>query len=227
MKKFLTLFLCASMILSGCSTMSKTGKGAIIGGGSGAALGAGLGAIIGKDGKSTAIGAAVGSAVGAGVGAIIGKQMDKKAAELAALEGADVETVKDANGLDAIKVTFESGILFNTSSSVLNKASQNALTKFASEMKDLPDTDLTIYGHTDNTGTAEYNEKLSVQRAEAVSSFLKSCGMSAGRMTVEGKSFTMPVADNSTVEGRLQNRRVEIYVTANEEMIKKAENGEI
>lgn len=227
MKKIITLVMCAAMILSGCSTMSKTGKGAIIGGGSGAALGAGLGAIIGKDGKSTAIGAAVGSAVGAGVGAIIGKTMDKKAAELASLEGAQVETIKDANGLDAIKVTFESGILFNTSSAVLNKTSQAALTKFASEMKDLPDTDLTIYGHTDNTGTAEYNEKLSWQRAEAVNSFLKSCGMAADRMTVEGKSFSMPVADNSTVEGRLQNRRVEIYVTANEDMIKKAQNGEI
>jgi len=207
--------------------MSNTGKGAAIGGGSGAAVGAGLGAIIGKDGKSTAIGAAIGTAVGAGVGAVIGNVMDKKAAEMADLEGANIETVKDANGLDAIKVTFESGILFNTNSSTLSDASKDALSQFAKKMKDLPETDLTIYGHTDNTGTAEYNDKLSVQRANSVASYLKSCGMASGRMTVEGKSFSMPVADNSTIEGRLQNRRVEIYVTANETMIKQAQEGKL
>ena len=227
MKRILSVLVCATLILSGCGNMSNLAKGTAIGGGSGAALGAGVGALIGKDGKSTAIGAAIGTAVGAGVGALIGNKMDKKAAELAALEGANVEVVTDANDLKAVKVTFESGILFNTNSSTLSDASKAALKKFATEMADLPDTDLTILGHTDNTGTAEYNDKLSVERANSVASYLQNCGMTRDRMTIEGRSFHEPVADNNTKEGRLQNRRVEIYITANEKMINDAQNGNL
>ena len=227
MKRILSVLICATLILSGCGNMSNLAKGTAIGGGSGAALGAGVGALIGKDGKSTAIGAAIGTAVGAGVGALIGNKMDKKAAELAALEGANVEVVTDANDLKAVKVTFESGILFNTNSSTLSDASKAALKKFATEMADLPDTDLTILGHTDNTSTAEYNDKLSVERANSVASYLQNCGMTRDRMTIEGRSFHEPVADNNTKEGRLQNRRVEIYITANEKMINDAPNGNL
>ncbi len=227
MKKLLSVVLSASLVLSGCSTWSNLAKGSMIGGGAGAAIGAGTGALIGKDGKSTAIGAAIGTAVGAGVGAIIGNKMDKKAAELAALESAKVETIKDANGLDAIKVTFDSGILFNTNSSTLSAESKQALTSFAEKMRDLPDTDITIYGHTDNTGTAEVNEKLSNKRAESVSDYLKSCGIAKDRLTSEGQSFNMPVADNATAAGRAQNRRVEVYISANEKMIKDAQSGNL
>ena len=94
MKKFVLMFLCGTMILSGCG-LSNTGKGSLIGTGAGAAIGAGLGYLIGKDGKGAAIGAAIGTAVGGGTGAIIGNKMDKKAEELAALENAQVETVTD------------------------------------------------------------------------------------------------------------------------------------
>lgn len=203
--------------------MSNLAKDALIGTGSGAAVGAGVGALIGKDGKSAAIGAAIGTAVGATAGAIIGKKMDKKAEELAALEAATVETVEDANGLEAIKVTFDSGILFATNKANLSDASKNNLSKFAAQMVDLPETDITIYGHTDNTGTAAVNEKLSLQRAQSVADYLKVCGINGTRMTVEGKSFNEPVASNDTAEGRAQNRRVEVYITANENMIKEAE----
>jgi len=224
MKKVLAAVLCAALVLSGCGTMSNTAKGGAIGGGSGAAVGAGVGALVGK-GKGAAIGAAIGTAVGAGVGVLIGNKMDKKAAELAAqLEDANVEVVTDANDLKALKVTFESGILFKTSSFALSDASRAQLEKFAKDIADMPDTDLTILGHTDNTGTPEYNEKLSVDRAESVATYLnKNCGIDKNRMTIEGRSFREPIADNSTVEGRLQNRRVEIYLTANEKMIKDAE----
>ena len=118
MKKFVLMFLCGTMILSGCG-MSNTGKGSLIGSGAGAAIGAGLGYLIGKDGKGAAIGAAIGTAVGGGTGAIIGKKMDQKAEELAALENAQVETVEDVNGLKAIKVTFDSGILFDFNKATL------------------------------------------------------------------------------------------------------------
>jgi len=85
MKKVVLSFMCAAMVFSGCGTMSKTGQGTLLGSGAGAIIGAGIGAAIG-DGKGAAIGAAIGTAVGAGTGAVIGKKMDKKAAELEALE---------------------------------------------------------------------------------------------------------------------------------------------
>ena len=227
MKRITSLFLACAIILSGCSSMNKTGQGSLLGGGAGAVVGAAAGALISKDGKGAAIGAAIGTAIGAGAGAAIGHKMDKKAEELAALENAQVETITDVNGLEAIKVTFDSGILFPTNGTALSEASKTALSDFAAKMKDLPETDITVYGHTDNTGTEAVNERISNQRAAAVESHLAANGIAKARIHAEGKSFTMPVADNATVEGRAQNRRVEIYVSANEDMIKAAENGSL
>ena len=228
MKKYICIFLASLTLLSGCGTMSKTAEGTLVGSGAGAIVGATVGTIIGKDAKGAAIGAAIGTAIGAGTGAIIGHKMDQKAEELAkALEEAEVETVEDVNGLEAIKVTFESGILFPLNGITLNDASKEALKKFAGEMKDLPETDLTIFGHTDNTGTAAVNERISAQRADAVASFLQSNGIDVSRITTEGKSFNEPIADNATAEGRAQNRRVEIFISANEKMIQQAEAGEL
>ena len=215
----------ALVLLPGCGTLSQTAKGTAIGSGSGAALGAIIGSIISKDAKGAAIGAAIGTAVGAGTGALIGNKMDKKAEELSALENAQVETITDKNGLAGIKVTFNSGILFPLNGIQLSDASRKELKEFAQKMSDLQDTDITIYGHTDNTGTAEVNERISRQRAEAVQSYLQSCGIASGRLSSQGLSYTDPVADNATAEGRAQNRRVEIYISANENMIKAAENG--
>ena len=209
------LVLSGSIIFSGCASMSNTGKGAAIGAGGGAALGAGIGALIGK-GKGAAIGAA---------GALIGKKMDKQKKELEAIEGAQVETVTDANDLQAIKVTFDNGILFATNSSQLSASSRDALTKFATSLKNSPETDITIYGHTDNTGTRTVNERISKERAEAVANFLVGNGIARNRITTEGLAFDQPVADNSTAEGRAKNRRVEVYITASANMIKQAEEG--
>ena len=225
MKKIFSLLLCGA-ILAGCG-MSKTASGSLIGGGAGAALGAGIGYLIGGDGQGAAIGAAIGTAVGAGSGAIIGHQMDKKAAELAELENAQVETVTDVNGLKAIKVTFDSGILFDFNKYTLKPAAQAQLDKFAEEMADMPETNFTIYGHTDNVGSQQANQKVSAQRAQAVEKYLHGKGIAKKRMTAEGLSFNFPVADNDTDEGRAQNRRVEIYISASEEMVKEAENGNL
>ena len=222
MKKYVLMFLCGTMILSGCG-MSNTGKGSLIGSGAGAAIGAGLGYLIGKDGKGAAIGAAIGTAVGGGTGAIIGNKMDKKAEELAALENAQVETVTDVNGLTAIKVTFDSGILFDFNKSNLSASAKKNLDKFASEMSDMPDTDITVLGHTDNIGTPEANQSVSDKRAKAVSDYLQSRGIAASRITAEGHSYNDPVASNDTEAGRAQNRRVEVYISANEAMVKAAE----
>ncbi len=205
-------------IFTGCASMSNTGKGAAIGAGGGAALGAGIGALAGK-GK--------GAAIGSGTGALIGRRMDKQKKELEAIEGAKVETVQDANNLQAIKVTFDNGILFATNKSELSPASREALIKFANSLKNSPDTDVTIYGHTDNTGSRAVNERISKERADAVANYLVSQGISRSRMTTEGLAFDQPVADNSTASGRAQNRRVEVYITANADMIRKAQNGQL
>ena len=227
MKNFRALtaiVLCGTILLSSCSTTKNSTKGGVIGGAGGALLGAGIGALAGH-GKGAAIGAAIGGAVGAGTGVLIGKKMDKQKAELEKIEGEKVETVTDANNLQAIKVTFDSGILFTTGKSDLNASSKSALLKFAASLKETPETDITIYGHTDNKGSRDMNLKLSNDRAASVSSFLTANGITKDRMTTEGKAFDEPVADNATEAGRTQNRRVEIYITANKQMIDQAQQG--
>jgi outer membrane protein OmpA-like peptidoglycan-associated protein len=222
--KAIALILCSVILLSSCSTTKNSTKGGVIGGAGGALLGAGIGALVGH-GKGAAIGAAVGGAVGAGAGVVIGKKMDKQKAELEKIEGAQVESVTDANNLQAIKVTFDSGILFATGKNDLNASSKTALRKFAASLKETPETDISIYGHTDNTGSRDVNVKLSNDRATSVAAFLNNSGVASNRMKMEGKAFDEPVADNSTADGRAKNRRVEIYITANKQMINQAEQG--
>lgn len=231
--KILSCILVAGMLFASCN-MSNTGKGALIGGGSGAAVGAGLGAIFGK-GKGAAIGAAVGAAVGTTAGALIGKKMDKAAEQAKQVEGAQVEQVTDNNGLQAVKVTFDSGILFSTSSSTLSASAKTALNEFANNvLNQNRDMDVAIYGYTDNQGwknsTAEQsyqkNLNLSQERAQSVASYLQGCGVSLSQIkTVEGMGEANPVADNSTAAGRQENRRVEVYLYASQQMIQQAEAG--
>ena len=226
MKKFAAILLCGVMLLSSCGA-SKTAKGGLIGSGAGMAAGAVIGYLITGDAQGAAIGAAVGTAVGGGAGAAIGNAMDKKAEELAALEDAKVETITDKNGLTAIKVTFNSGLLFAVNKADLSKEAKDELAEFAQQMSDLPDTDITIYGHTDNTGSASVNERLSLKRAKAVADFLVKNGIAADRIVYEGHSFNEPIASNDTPEGQAQNRRVEIFITAGKAMIEAAENGQL
>ena len=210
------------MGLAVCSCSTKTGTGALIGTGAGAALGA----IIGKIAGNTAVGAAIGGAVGAGTGAIIGKHMDKVAAEAAKIESAKVEEVTDANGLKAVKATFDSGLLFASSKAVLSAASKNDLAKFATMLKNNSGCQVDVYGHTDSTGNEDINQPLSNQRAQSVVNYLVSCGVPRSQFAnVVGKSSSQPVADNSTAAGRQANRRVELYLYASKAMIEAANNG--
>ena len=235
MKKMnsIAILLSACLVFSGCG-MTNTAKGGLIGGGSGAALGALVGGVIGH-GKGAAIGAAVGTAVGAGAGVLIGKKMDKAAAQAEQIEGAEVEQVTDTNGLQAVKVTFDSGILFATGNASLSSSAKASLSKFANNvLNQNRDMDVTIYGYTDNQGwrnsTAEQsyqkNMDLSQERAQSVSSYLLGCGVAASQIkTVEGMGENNPVADNSTEAGRKENRRVEVYMYASQQMIQQAEAG--
>ena len=221
--KWMVLFMSITMIFSGCASMNNTGKGAAIGGGSGAALGAILGGVIGK-GKGAAIGAAIGTAVGAGTGALIGKKMDKAAAEAKQIEGAQVEQITDNNGLQAVKVTFDSGILFTTGNATLSAAAKSALSKFANNvLNQNRDMDVSIYGYTDNQGWRK-NLNLSQESAQSVASYLLNCGVSSNQIKgVQGMGESDPIASNDTAAGREQNRRVEVYMYASEQMIKDAQ----
>lgn len=236
--KFMALLLCVTLILSGCGSMNNTTKGGLIGGGSGTALGTLIGgAVSGKSDKSKGriIGAVIGAAVGTGAGILIGQKMDKAAAEAAAIEGAQVEQVTDNNGLQAVKVTFDSGILFGTGASALSSEAKASLSKFANNvLKQNTDMDVDIYGYTDNQGwknstveqSKQKNINLSQERAQSVSTYLMSCGVAGGQIQkVEGLGEENPVADNSTAAGRQENRRVEVYMYASPEMIQQAEAG--
>lgn len=215
----------ALLLSTACSSMTNTGKGALIGGGGGGALGAGIGALIGG-GKGAAIGAGVGAAVGAGAGALIGNKMDKQKKELEQqLANASVEETTDANGLQAIKVTFSGGILFPTNGTQLSAGAKTELSRFATSLLENPQTDISIFGYTDNTGSYEVNQRVAQGRADAVRAYLISCGVPASRITAVALPMQDYVASNDTPEGRAQNRRVEIYISANEQMIKEAEAG--
>jgi outer membrane protein OmpA-like peptidoglycan-associated protein len=222
--KILTLIVGLCVVLSSCSTwnnMSKTGQGAIIGTGGGAALGAIIGGIAGNAG----IGTAIGAAVGAGTGAIIGNRMDKvKKQAQKELQDAQVETVKDTNGLDAVKVTFNSGILFATNKADLNNNSKMELNNLANIMRQNSDVSIDIKGYTDSTGSDKINNPLSLNRAQSVANYLTQNGVPYAQLkNVQGLGSSNPVASNDTEAGRQQNRRVEIYLYASEQMIKAAE----
>lgn len=220
--KSLSIVLCALMVLSGCTSLNNTAKGSMIG----AAGGAALGLLVGHLAGNKAVGAAVGTAVGAGTGAIIGKRMDNAAKAAAEIDNATVETITDANNLTAVKVTFDSGVLFATNKYELNNAVKSDLAKFAKVLKEYNDADVAVYGHTDSTGNDAINNPLSVNRATSVASYLMGQGVSSSQIKdVQGFGSKYPVADNATKEGREKNRRVEIYLYASQAMINAANNG--
>jgi len=213
--KILSLLLCVGMMFA----CNNTQKGAVIGAGGGAVLGG----IIGNIAGNTAVGAVIGGAVGASAGAIIGNRMDKAKAKAAKVQGAKVETVKDTNGLDAVKVSFDAGILFATGKADLSAASQTSITEIAKVLKENSDMDIAIIGHTDSTGSDAVNNPLSVNRAKSVQNSLKNQGVTNIKR-VEGQGSKNPVADNGTEDGRKLNRRVEVYMYASQQMIKNAQS---
>lgn len=199
--------------------MKKTTKGGIIGGASGAVIGG----VIGNRMGNTAAGAIIGAAVGGATGAVIGRRMDKQAEELEkSMENANVERVGEA-----IRVNFDSGILFKVNSAELSPSAKKDIDKLAETLQKYEGTNIIIEGHTDNTGSRELNQGLSERRAQAVATYARSRGVDASRMQSKGYAFDQPIADNTTAEGRQQNRRVEVIIVASEEMKKAAESGQL
>ena len=202
------------IIGSGCNSLTKTQKGAAIGAGAGGTVGA----LIGKAAGNTALGAIIGGAVGGTAGAFIGRNMDRQAAEIKqTVPGATV--TREGEG---ILVKFDSGILFDTNKSDLKPAAQSNLQNLAASLQKNPETNILIVGHTDNTGSDTYNMDLSVRRAESVKSYIVAGNVAASRLQTQGKGESEPIADNTTVDGRSQNRRVEIVIVANSKMKQEA-----
>lgn len=210
------------LMLAGCAT--NQGNGTIIGASGGAVLGGIIGNIIGKDTKGTMIGAAIGGAIGAGAGTLIGRHMDKVKAEVEQqVSNAKVEEVTDANGLSAVKVTFDSGLQFDLSKSTLKSAAQNDLAKFAKVLKNDTQLSVDIKGYTDATGGDKINLPLSRDRAAAVANYLVSQGVAQSQFkNVAGYGSQDPIVDQEVAP---QNRRVEVYLYASEAMINSANNG--
>ncbi|MDR1516935.1 MAG: OmpA family protein [Dysgonamonadaceae bacterium] len=211
------VMLGGSLVFSSCGA-SNTVKGGGVGAAGGALLGAGLGAIFGGE-KGALIGAGAGAALGGTAGVLIGKKMDKQAAELEQIEGAQVEQINEGQ---AIKVTFESGILFATGSSTLSAESRASLDQFAVSLRNNPDTDVQIQGHTDSSGGDRVNNPLSEKRALSVYNYLNAKGILENRMAYKGFGSLVPVATEDAKGRQALNRRVEVYILPNAKMIEEA-----
>jgi outer membrane protein OmpA-like peptidoglycan-associated protein len=212
--RVLTAALVLCVALAGCSSMSRTTKGGAIG----AAAGGVVGGVIGHQTGNTAAGAIIGAAIGGAAGAYIGHYMDKQAEEMERdLEGATVERIGEG-----IKITFDSGLLFDVDKAALKTASKENLTDLSAILNKYPDTEILLEGHTDATGTEEHNLNLSRARAQSVANYLAVKQVKETRFTIMGYGESQPIATNETAEGRAQNRRVEVAIYANDKLKKVA-----
>lgn len=224
MNKYISIILATVMLaFASCSTMKKN-KNTTIGAGTGIIVGGALGGLIGKNNNNTAGGIIIGAALGGVAGAAIGKYMDKQKRELEQKLG-ETATVERVG--EGIKVTFDSGLLFSINSSNLTPEMRNTLKEFAATLKEYPETNVLIDGHTDSTGTEKHNMNLSEQRANSVSSYLSSQGVASSRLGIRGFGESQPIANNGTEAGRKQNRRVEVALWASEDLKQKAQQGQL
>ena len=217
MKQFIATMLIAALLVPAAladvaTERDKTKKGAVIGGIAGAIAGTIIGNNKRLGGKGSAKrGAVVGTAVGAATGAIIGAMMDKQERELRQIDGIDVTRTDE----DELKVTVRNEILFDFDSAGLRSSSRDELREMAEVFNRYNDTTIVVAGHTDSTGSAAYNKRLSERRANAVSNYLEDLGVRGSRLDAYGYGESKPKASNDTASGRQRNRRVEIYVRAN------------
>ena len=214
MRRFGVFALALALMVTAVSC-KKRDQGALIGAGAGAVVGG----LIGNKAGNTAVGAILGAAIGGAAGAYIGNYMDKQAAEIERdLKGARVERVGEG-----IKITFESGILFDVNRVDLKGPAKEDLSRLAVILNKYPDTDVLIEGHTDATGEADYNMNLSFRRAQTVANRFATGKVRADRLRMMGYGEDQPIASNETAEGRQSNRRVEIAIFANDKLKSAAE----
>ena len=218
----LLLVMAMGSMFTSCEAVKNTNntqRGAGIGAAGGAVLGAILGNNLGKGGNG-AVGAVLGGVVGGVAGGVIGNKMDKQARQIdEAIPGAEVERVGEGIKL----VLNENAVRFDTSKSTLTAAAKANLDKLIPVFQEYAETNITIFGYTDSTGPADFNLKLSGERAASVRNYLISKGLNTGRFTVTGMGIADPIASNETTSGRAENRRVEFAITANEKMLQEAQ----
>jgi len=193
-------FFASALFVVALAACATPGERTAIGAGGGAAVGAGVGALAGGW-----EGAAIGALVGGVAGGAIGNYLDKQAQELQAVTNAR----RTENG---ILVDLKSSLLFSTDSAVLKPAAVEQIAQLGDILVKYPDDRIRIEGHTDSTGSTAYNEQLSLHRALAVRDVLASRGVNPRQMLVEGAGAARPIADNSTPQGRAENRRVELHI---------------
>lgn len=215
------LLLSGSFFFTSCKAIqnaNNTQKGATIGTTAGAILGAVIGNNVGNKNNSE-LGAILGGVIGGVAGGVIGNKMDKQAREIEqALPGANVERVGEG-----IKITLgENAVRFITNKSSLTTTAQANLDKLIPVFNSYENTNIVIYGYTDNTGKVDYNQLLSERRANSVKNYLIDKGLNANRFKTKGRGVNDPIATNDTKEGRDQNRRVEFAITANDKMVNDA-----
>ena len=208
--------LAAAMLLAGCATSDHYGgqtqrSSTAMGTGIGAAIGAAAGALSGDGSTSRRDRALIGAAVGAAAGAGMGAYMDRQEQQLRDnLQGSRIEI--DRRG-DDIVLNMPSSVTFGFDSAELTADARSALNEVANVLTQYTDTRVNIAGHTDSTGDASYNQRLSERRAQSVGSYLSQNGVSSMRLNTMGYGANQPVASNATEQGRAQNRRVEITLT--------------
>jgi outer membrane protein OmpA-like peptidoglycan-associated protein len=214
MKKYIATLLTvllttAPVFAQAVDEHGKAKKGAVIGGVAGAIAGAVIGNNRGH--HSSKRGAVVGGIAGTAAGAIVGAMMDKQERELRQIQGVDVARTAP----DELKVTVKNEVLFDFNSSALRPASRESLREMANVFQNYPNTTLYVEGHTDSIGSASYNKRLSLRRADAVANYLEELSVKGSRIDTFGYGKSQPRATNSTAAGRQLNRRVEIHVRAN------------
>lgn len=225
MKKIIVSGLSVMMILitfSSCQAVKNSNhkqRGAATGAAGGAVIGGVLGNNVGKGGN-TALGAIIGAVVGGVAGGYIGDRMDRQAERIEEeIPGAEVTRVGEG-----INVTFneDAGVYFDTNKSDVRGTSATTLDRMVGILKEYPDTDILVEGHTDSAGPDDYNLNLSKQRAQSVTNYLTGNGISRNRLTTAWYGEAQPKADNGTTAGKAKNRRVELVIVANEALQKEA-----
>ena len=212
MKKIYVVGLALTLLLSGgCANMNNMGKGATYGTAGGAAAGALLGQAIGGNTKATLLGMAAGALIGGVAGTGVGYMMDKQEQDMrnALAQSEAIAIQREGN---VLALTFRSDFTFAVNSAAIRPGLDSELSRVAQVLNAYPQTTLTVAGHTDSTGSEEYNQTLSQKRADSVKNALVQRGVAAYRINAVGYGESQPVGDNETEFGRQQNRRVEVRI---------------
>jgi outer membrane protein OmpA-like peptidoglycan-associated protein len=211
MKNIIIVLICAVFLMSCATQGPKQNQGTAVGGVTGAAVGAGLGQAIGGNTESTLWGAAIGAAVGALAGNQIGAYMDRQQAAMqnamASTIAANQASVNRASE-NMLMATFKSDVFFDVNSSAIKPGGYNELTRVSNVLNQYPQTNIQVQGHTDRSGSEEYNRVLSQRRAETVQAVLMQNGVDPRRMTSIGLGESQPISSDPS-----QNRRVTLVLT--------------